>query len=374
MRHWLYEGLQVVGADDLIYRVGLDVKYDPAARPAELSNGLLRVRQQLRERLPEAGLDGLIEHFDPERFNRGLSVAQNLGFGFPCPPVATAAAMAAHPLMNDLLQQFELEEASRRCGQRLARRLRGLLIEAGPLAPLPDDFSEFDNREFRRKLSDLLRQDLSRSEEGLLLLRELFLRIVPLRHGGDLLDDDVVERLMAARAVVLTRTDCPLCSSFEHFDEQRISSGLSVRENVVFGKIVGTDHQALERLQNLIDDVMQQEDADSMVMVLACFTQVGIRGAGLPLIAKQRIQLLRAIVKHPRILIMHEALTAMSLDERTRVVQRIRNHLPDLLLLYLDKDLPSGETFDDHYEIHHEQLHPLDSSNGLHQSLASSNL
>ncbi|GGO75713.1 hypothetical protein GCM10011348_01160 [Marinobacterium nitratireducens] len=373
MRHWLYEGLRVVGADQLIYSVGLEVHYDPETRPRELSDGLLRVRQSLKKQLTAEGLDKLIEPFDPCRYNSGLSVAQNLGFGFPRPPIDSVSAMANHPLMAELLDQFNLTEAAYRCGERLARRLSGLLLSAGPLAPLPDDFIEFDNRAFRHRILERRRYKLRDDEEGRTLLRELFLRTVPLRHGNDLLDDDVIDRLMTARAVVLSRTDCPLCSSFEHLDEQRISSGLSVRENVLYGTLVGTDRTELARLQQLIDDTMRQEDADSMVMVLACFTQVGIRGAGLAPIAKQRIQLLRAIVKHPRLLIMHEALTAMSLDERAAVVRRIRERLPDMLLLYLDKEIPPGDVFDNRYEICDGKLQPLD-ANGLQQSLASSHL
>jgi len=373
MRHWLYEGLQVVGADQLIYGVGLEVHYDPETRPKELSDGLLRVRERLRQELPRAGLDQLIERFDVRRFNQGLSVLQNIGFGFPRPPIGSVSEMAAHPLMADLLEQFDLTDACFRCGQRMARRLGGLLIEAGPLAPLPDNFSEFDNRDFRRRLFERRRQDLMADDGGRQLLRELFLRIIPQRHGSDLLDDEVIDKLMMARSLVLTRSDCPLCSSFEHFGEDRISSGLTVRENVLYGTLIDTDPQQLTLLQQLIDEIMQQEDADSMVMVLACFTQVGIRGGGLPLIAKQRIQLLRAIVKHPRVLVMHEALTAMSLDERSAVIRRIRARLPELLLLYLDKEIPPGDVFNARYEIAGDQLLPLDAG-GLQQSFASSHL
>ncbi|NVK42457.1 MAG: ABC transporter ATP-binding protein [Oceanospirillaceae bacterium] len=375
MRHWLYEGLRVVGADQLIYHVGLDVRYDPESRPKELSDGLLRVREALKKKLPAEGLDKLVERFDRGRFNSALSVVQNLGFGFPRPPIASVKEMASHPLMADLLDQFELTNAAHRCGQRLARRLSGLLLSVGPMAPLPDEFSEFDNRDFRRRLVERRRHNLMADEDGRALLRELFLRIVPLRHGEDLLDNDVIDRIMNTRDLVLSRTDCPLCSSFEHFDEKRISSGLTVRENVLYGTLVGTDKGELARLQRLIDETMREEDADSMVMVLACFTQVGIRGAGLPLIAKQRIQLLRAIVKHPRILIIHEALTAMSLEERAAVIRRIRERLPEMLLLYLDQEIPpgDGELFDKRYELDGETLQPLD-ANGLQQSLVSSHL
>jgi ABC-type cobalamin/Fe3+-siderophores transport system ATPase subunit len=374
MRHWLYEALQVVGADELIYNVGMKQKYNPAERPQELSDGLLRVRKRLLHRVPESGLEHLIERFDPLQYNCGLSVAQNLGFGIPCPPISTPAAMAAHPRMSELLEQFNLTSLALDCGRRMAGSLRELALEAGPLDPLPDNFSEFDTPEFRKRVSELERRDPvhsathrgrperrdpARSAADRELLLELFLRIVPLLHGNDLLDKQVIEQLLAARKVVLASTDCPLCSSFEHFDENRISPGLSVRENVLYGKVIGTDAAELARLQQLIDEAMRDEDAESMVMVLAGFTQVGIRGGSLPLIARQRIQLLRAIVKHPRILVMHEALTAMSLEERATVLRRIKLRLPELTLIYLDQEIPPGNLFDAQYEIVNDAMQML---------------
>jgi putative ABC transport system ATP-binding protein len=375
MRHWLYEGLKVVGADELIYNVGMDQKYNPAERPQELSDGLLRVRKQLLHRVPESGLEQLIVRFDPLKYNCGLSVAQNLGFGIPCPPISTPAAMASHPQMSALLEQFNLTNIALDCGRLMAGRLRELALEAGPLDPLPDNFSEFDTPEFRKRVSELERRDLvqsathrrrperrdpTRSAEDRELLLELFLRITPLLHGNDLLEKPVIEQLLAARKVVLARTDCPLCSSFDHFSEDQISAGLSVRENVLYGKVIGTNPAELARLQQLIDAAMRDEDADSMVMVLAGFTQVGIRGGSLPLIARQRIQLLRAIVKHPKVLVMHEALTAMSLEERATVLRRIRTRLPDLTLIYLDQEIPPGELFSAQYEISTDELHSLE--------------
>jgi putative ABC transport system ATP-binding protein len=376
MRHWLYEGLQVVGADELIYNVGMNQKYNPAERPQELSDGLLRVRKQLLRRVPESGLEHLIERFDPLQYNYSLSVAQNLGFGIPCPPVSTPAAMAGHPLMGALLEQFQLTNQALDCGRRLAGRLRELALEAGPLDPLPDNFSEFDTPEFRKRVCDELerrdpvrnaaaqrtpleRRDPARSAEDRVLLVELFLRITPGLHGKDLLDQQVTEQLLGARKVVIARTDCPLCSSFDHFSEDRISAGLTVRENVLFGKVIGTDPAELARLQQLIDEAMRDEDAESMVMVLAGFTSVGIRGGGLPLIARQRIQLLRAIVKHPRILVMHEALTAMSLEERATVLRRIKLRLPELTLVYLDQEIPPGNLFDAQYDVINDEMQML---------------
>ncbi|UTW13339.1 ABC transporter transmembrane domain-containing protein [Marinobacterium rhizophilum] len=372
MRHWLYQGLKVVGADELIYNVGLNEKYNPVDRPQELSDGLLRVRRQLLQRVPAAGLDHLVERLDPQRYNCGLSVAENLGFGVPCPPISTPASMAAHPQMSALLEQFDLNRAALNCGRRMAERLSELALEAGPLDPLPDNFGEFDTPEFRRQVSELERRDPARSSEDARLLLELFLRIVPLRHGDDLLDDSLTAQLLATRQVVMARTDCPLCSSFDHFSEDRISAGLTVRENVLFGKVIGTDQAQLRQLQQLIDAAMQDEDAESMVMVLAGFTQVGIRGGSLPLIARQRIQLLRAIVKHPKVLVMHEALTAMSLEERATVLRRIRTRLPELTLIYLDQEIPPGDLFDSQYQIIADELQSLDID--TLPSLASSNL
>nr|WP_067286308.1 ABC transporter transmembrane domain-containing protein [Marinobacterium profundum] len=372
MRHWLYEGLKVVGADELIYNVGMNEKYNPAERPQELSDGLLRVRRQLLQRVPESGLEHLIERFDPQSYNCGLSVAQNLGFGIPCPPVSTPASMAAHPQMSALLEQFNLTDHALTCGRDMAARLSELALDAGPLDPLPDNFSEFDTPDFRRQVSELERRDPARSNEDRILLLELFLRIVPLQHGDDLLDSTVTEQLLAARQVVMARTDCPLCSSFDHFSEDQISAGLNVRENVLYGKVVGTNPAELRQLQQLIDAAMRDEDAESMVMVLAGFTQVGLRGGSLPLIARQRIQLLRAIVKHPKVLVMHEALTAMSLEERATVLRRIRTHMPELTLIYLDQEIPQGELFDAQYEIIADELQSLETD--PLPSLASSNL
>jgi hypothetical protein len=56
---------------------------------------------------------------------------------------------------------------------------------------------------------------------------------------------------------------------------------------------------------------------------------------------------------------MHEALTAMSLEERATVLRRIKLRLPELTLVYLDQEIPPGNLFDAQYDVINDEMQML---------------
>ena len=99
----MVEALKQVELDEDIYSLGLRGTIDPAARP-DLAEKILKARHALHGRLQDPSYAGLVEPFDADRYNRNLSVAENLLFGTPVGKDFDGDNIAADPYMQSVLQ------------------------------------------------------------------------------------------------------------------------------------------------------------------------------------------------------------------------------------------------------------------------------
>ena len=98
--------LHVVDLEETIFELGLRSAGRPASAARARRERVLDARRQMRERLESLGIRDWVERFDPERYNRNATVAENLLFGTPVgrcstwttsPPTPTCARCCARP-------------------------------------------------------------------------------------------------------------------------------------------------------------------------------------------------------------------------------------------------------------------------------------
>ncbi len=88
--------LKQVEFDEEIYSLGLRGAIDGARRP-DLAEKVLAARKALHGRLQDPAYAGLIEPFNADRYNKNLSVAENLLFGTPLGKGFEGDNLAANP-------------------------------------------------------------------------------------------------------------------------------------------------------------------------------------------------------------------------------------------------------------------------------------
>jgi putative ABC transport system ATP-binding protein len=135
-----------------------------------------------------------------------------------------------------------------------------------------------------------------------------------------------------------------------HFNARQYHPRLNVSDNLLFGRLATEDPVLITQLRQLTDEALKTENAHTFPMILVALSQVGVSGSRLPILVKQKVQYLRALMKKPDILVCHQALDGLERPARAEIYARTRQLLPDMTLIILEQRLPEDSIFDSvHY-------------------------
>ena len=222
----------------------------------------------------------------------------------------------------------------------MSRYIVEALTEIGPETQLQPEISHYDRECIRGQLAQCIgRPDYLPACEFLL---EMALKIRIGVLGAEYLDPQLQAQLVALRHRLMERDSLDLNVDIEPLRREAISARLSVMENLVWGietqPKIETQHQALV---NIVEKALVDNHAESLVLITIGLSSVGIRGERLPLAAKYNIQLLRALIKRPKILILHDALDHKTVAEQQAILEGIRQLMPGMTIIML-KSSPGG--------------------------------
>ena len=353
MRPWFESCIYALGAGDVVYRLGLNERPVFQGTGIDFSEQFMNVRLRVREELyPKINVSNFAE-FDFSRFCPALMILENITFGLSSDSYGKAHELAHSEKMRDFLKAAGLYDVALQGGQLLAKDIYRELVGLEHEDPLPLRFSRFDDERIRKEL--LQHFDTGIVEAGALvntsLLIELFLRscfastIVPLISG------EVKDSIVAARKLIRSPEWSDLLTDVESLDENSINSKMTILENVLFGRLLDPDTECSEWLHRAVEQIMIEEKARSLVLIMFSMSKVGIRGANLPIAARQRIQLLRALIKKPDILIFYDALSAIEDDELAMIFKNVRALLPNLTIITLGARNYPSVMFDQKFEV-----------------------
>ncbi|TMJ28375.1 MAG: ATP-binding cassette domain-containing protein, partial [Alphaproteobacteria bacterium] len=132
--------LKQVELDEDIYSLGLRGAIDAEKRP-DLAEKILKARHALHGRLQDPAYAALVEPFNAERYNRNLSVAENLLFGTPVGTDYDGDNLAADPYMQTVLRELGLDRELLRMGLSIAETMVELFSGLSPDNPLFEQYS-----------------------------------------------------------------------------------------------------------------------------------------------------------------------------------------------------------------------------------------
>jgi putative ABC transport system ATP-binding protein len=322
----MVQTLKQVELDEDIYSLGLRGAIDAEKRP-DLAEKILKARHALHGRLQDPAYAALVEPFNAERYNRNLSVAENLLFGTPVGPDFDGDNLAADPYMRAVQQQLGLDQDLLRMGLTIAETMVELFSGLSPDNPLFEQYS-FISAEDLPNVRLLLQRLGGKGIEAVpetdrVRLMTLPLRYVEARHRLGLIDAAMEDRLLAARRAFRAGLPDALRGSVEFYDFGRYNSAANLQDNILFGRLVYGQAQADQRIGTLTREVLDELGLRDSVIEVGLEFNVGVAGRRLVAIQRQKLGIARALIKRPQFLVVNEAVAVF--DGRTQ--DRIRDQI-----------------------------------------------
>ncbi|WP_109108856.1 ABC transporter transmembrane domain-containing protein [Azospirillum sp. TSO35-2] len=362
LRPWFMQCLAATGGEAQVYQRGLREVFDPDDYPF-VAEPLLRARRWLRDAIAERGMDRLLARFDRDRFNPYASLAENMLFGLPDGKRLTVARMVADPTIRGLMEAHELWEPAVRIGRRFAMRVVSVYRDSDDGDVMIMRYPHMDDALFEELVEAVTRlkrrgDRLQRrhQEADTLLFASMFLMIVPKRDGADLVPLPEREAVMAIRRSLLDDMPQDLRGKVAVFDPDLYHPRLNVMDNLLFGRMTTEDPRAITKLRALVDEALERTDSRAFVLILVALGEVGIGGSLLPISVRQRVQLIRGLMKKPDIFVIYHALNSYDPEERTQIFQRMKELLPAMTLIVLEERIGEDPIFDTVYDLEDGRL------------------
>jgi len=309
-----------------VYGLGLRGAIDPSASP-KLAEGALEARSRLGARLDAENLRDLIEPYDPERYNDNASLAENLLFGTIVAGGLDLETLGDHAYVQKILNDNALTDRLLSIGREAAALMIELFADVEPGDPLFEQYSFIkadalpDYQTILTKTARGALDSLTEPERAMLLAMPF--KLIPARHRLGLIDDEVRELVIKARASFRENLPEDLAGAIEFFDPKLYNAAASVQDNILFGKIAYGEAEGPETVGRILNEVVDELGLSGDIVAAGLNFQVGIGGSRLSGAQRQKIAIARALAKRPDILILNGAADAMDSRSRAALTKKV---------------------------------------------------
>lgn len=345
------ELLQVTELAGDVYQFGLRGFVDPQHDP-ELAQHFLEARRAIADRLREPRFASLVETFDPERYNKNLSLVENLLFGTaPGGSGFDYARLVDSPFLGQLLEREGLMQDILHMGQQIAETMVEIFADLPPGHPFFEQFSFIaaDELPAYQQLVARLRNnglDNITPADRRRLIGATF-PYIEARHRLNLIDAAMEQRLLKARRAVAETLPAELRQRIDFYDPDRYNAAASVQDNLLFGRLVYGQAQAHVKIGKLISEVIDNLQLRPRVMQVGLDFNVGSGGKKLSTQQRQKVALLRALIKRPRFLVLNNSLALFDHATQHRLLEQVLACRQGLATVVMTDTASLGRSCDD---------------------------
>ena len=363
--HVMMQVLHVVGVDDVVARASLGEFFDPQVisekfTREDFEQELLNARAETQRRIESRKLTHLVSQFDPQSINPWSSIAENILFGMVTNEEYSHRRLAESDVFRQSLRDSGFYDRAVALGSQSVRALLRFKDNLPPSHPLVlqfaldnDDAVEDMNRAIdtldnkAARLTDKRREKIEQAEITLLTV---FLAIEPGNFNLIEIPEDTGTAILELREHAREYAQSENVENLQLFDRESYNSGLSVFDNLIFGRINHRVEGAQKQLMDLVEEVVSDHGLrEFLIIVFFVNSQSGVGGSRLPEAARHRISLGRTLMKHPKIVLFHDALPRHSDELYATTIKRVREYLPDAALVNITSKASVGAGFDTHY-------------------------
>ncbi len=320
------EVLHTVELEETIFELGLRSAVEADKHPG-LAESALRARAAMRTRLAAPDMQGLVEQFDAERYNRNATLAENLLFGTPLGKTLDIDNLAHNDYMRKVLADTGLADDLLKTGHKLAETMVELFSGLPPGHEFFERFSfirQDDLPEVKAVLARATDAGLDKIEEADRdMLLALPFKMISARHRLGLIDEAFEARILKARRHFAQNLPAKLRGAVAFFDAASYNAAASLQDNILFGKIATGQAQASVRIGAMLREVVEAQKLRPQVISIGLGFQVGVGGARLSSADRQKVAIGRALLKRPAVLILEQAAASLDAGSQNRLVANI---------------------------------------------------
>jgi putative ABC transport system ATP-binding protein len=327
----LRELLATVEFEEDVYQFGLRGRVNPKSHNG-LAEEFLKARAAVRTRLAEPQLAALVEPFDPARYNRNMTVAENVLFGTALDSVFAPEALATNSHLSGVLSAAQITGDLIALGQQIATTMVELFADLPAGHPFFEQFSFISAEDlplFQQLITRLQRTGLeAATAEDKRRLIALTFPYIEARHRLGLIDTALEDKLLKA------------------YDPDRYNAAATVQDNILFGRLVYGQAQAAQKVGAVLSEVIDSLALRPQVIAVGLTFNVGAAGKKLSFAQRQKAGLIRALLKRPQLVILNNTISAFDEASQRRLLAGIRQNIKDATLVFVTHTAALARNFD----------------------------
>ncbi len=345
----LRELLATVEFEEDVYQFGLRGRVNPKSHVG-LAEEFLKARAAVRARLAEPQLAALVEPFDPARYNRNMTVAENVLFGTALDAVFAPEALATSAHLSGVLSAAQITGDLIALGQQIATTMVELFADLPAGHPFFEQFSFISAEDlplFQQLITRLQRTGLeAATPEDKRRLIALTFPYIEARHRLGLIDTVLEDKLLKARSLFRDLLPKDQAESIEFYDPDRYNAAATVQDNILFGRLVYGQAQAAQKVGAVLSEVIDSLALRPQVIAVGLTFNVGAAGKKLSFAQRQKAGLIRALLKRPQLVILNNTISAFDEASQRRLLAGIRQNIKDATLVFVTHTAALARNFD----------------------------
>ncbi|MBB4006888.1 ABC transporter transmembrane domain-containing protein [Allorhizobium taibaishanense] len=353
LKNSILTALDAVQLTQDVMELALHSVVDPHDYP-DLTEKVVELRLALRDELQRRGMANLVVHFDPSAYNAEATVGENLLFGTMRPLSEGPVFVHQSDYFYDVLERANLLSLFYEMGFMIAENLVeifGGLPADHPFFQQLDVLNSDDvifYQQILQRLQSRARPEPT-EEEQRAMIRLSFNYVEP-RYRLGVLTPDVMDKIVAARDLFHDNLSSDLRRSIERYDPHRYMAAATLRENVIFGKLVHRNPEALGQFRDLAGQLSAQKGLRERFLALGLEFDIGSGGRRLTIVQRHKLNLARALVRRCDYYIFNKALPGLDARVQEDIVKDVlaflREQDNDPSILWVLSNMSLSKNFD----------------------------
>ncbi|MEO1066059.1 MAG: ABC transporter transmembrane domain-containing protein [Pseudomonadota bacterium] len=317
--------LDAVGLSQDVYEFALYSRLD--RDDTELITSMMQMRRAFRLMVRDENLRGLIEYFRPDHYHNQSTIFQNIVFGSIVKPENFDGDLQNDPDFLAILAMNGCDKVLFELGVEVSNILVGLLggVETNlnllHRLGLMDEAELAHYAELLKVPADIKWETASDEAKRDFLIPAM--RYREPRHRFGVLEPETRRLIVEARKNLRLRSSERVREAIQFYNPNRYNHSENIGANLIFGYLNSQKADVENTIRDLIYKLLSDNNLVHKLMKVGLKKQVGNGGQDLSDTQRQKLNLARALVKKPDIIVVNNALSHLDRDSFSKLFNRI---------------------------------------------------